>query len=145
MPEVKTRVFRPARSSYLVWLGIVSLVCALWLLAALRNGVWRPFWICVSLIPIVTYWVAWREVRIGNGIMTICQPFRPTLRFEISQLRDIKFRVGGGTYTEKLLPPFRLEFTISENGRLKRIWINAKFYSLEDIKAMESLTSMNRN
>lgn len=137
-------IIRPARSGYCIWLGFVLLFCFLSFLVAIRRGDWHSFIICTGLIPLTIYLIGWRRIKIDSGTLTVQRPFRAKKEIHINRIKAVALKVGGRTYTEGLLPPFRLEFTLDECGKDSHFWINAKFYSMKDIRLLERLLVNNK-
>jgi hypothetical protein len=61
----------------------------------------------------------------------------------VDDIQEIKFVVGGKTYRERQLPPFRLEVR-SKDERFKKFWINAKVFTREDVRFLERLPELSK-
>jgi hypothetical protein len=136
---------RSTASSYIVWLGTLLSFCALYLLVAIRNGTWYPFWALFALVPVAAHWIGYRKIDVDRTRVTIQRPFRGRRDLDRAEIGSVELKVGGDTLGERLGPPFRLEFTVAVPWGTERLRLNAKFYKREDIRRLIELLGSGEN
>jgi hypothetical protein len=129
-----TRIFRAARSAYLVFGAIVVALALLWLGAAWKTGVvtWGPLGLLAVLYAACVVWLGRFRIEIGAHELVVARPFASERRLERGDIVAVEF-VAPRTRNEG---PFTLAIRTRDGAELR---LNAKLFTPEAVASLIAL------
>jgi len=89
----------------------------------------------IVILGLAFFFVKSHRISLSNEILSSYGPFFRKRTIKIGEIENLKMRIGGESFKERLLPPFRLEI-ISRHSDKRDFWINLKLYKRNDIKML---------
>lgn len=125
------------RTTYIIWIIIFGIPFFIIFMPLLVNGFSSsvlPLMLCwgVSLLFII-FWISRFNIKIDNECIYYRSLFSGETCIRFTDIISVKHKVGMYKYTDRFLPPIRLEI---RGRRGKLIAINLKVFNREDIDSI---------
>ena len=125
------------RSTYIIWFSILSIPILIVFVAMLVRG------FVLSVVPVfccwgimlffVFFWISKFNLKIDGKYICYSSLFSGTDCIHFADIVSVKHRVGIYKYTDRFLPPVRLEIKGKRGGV---IVINLKVFNGEDVESI---------
>lgn len=125
------------RSTYTVWIVIFGVPFVIIFISLLVNGFTSSFltllFCLVVMLFFVVFWISRFNLKIDDECIYYSSLFSGTTCIRFTDITSVRHRVGIYKYTDRFLPPVRLEIR-GRNGDV--IIINLKVFNREDIDSI---------
>lgn len=127
----------PGRSTYIVWFSILSIPIFIIFVAILVRGfiasVVPVFYCWGMMLFFAFFWISRFNLRLENNYIYYRSLFSGANYIHLADVVSVKHRVGIYKYTDRFLPPVRLEI---KGKRGLVIVINLKVFNRKDVESV---------
>ena len=141
-------VLRAARSAQLVFLLIWIVPAGLVAAGALRQPgapVWGTLAIAALYGAVLLAWITRFELRFGGGEVVYRTLFAGRRTMPVAAIASVRRETGITRYTDRFLPPLRLELVPRPGMGFRKLVINVKVFEREGIAALERYLAVEKN
>lgn len=125
------------RSTYIIWFSILSIPILIILVAMLARGFvfsFIPVFCCWGvMLFFVFFWISRFNLKIDSKCICYRNFFSGANCIHFADVVSVKHRIGICKYTDRFLPPVRLEI-VGKRGAI--IVINLKVFNREDVESI---------
>lgn len=125
------------RSTYIIWFSILSIPILIIFVAMLVRGfVFSvvPVFCCWGMMLFfVSFWISRFNLKVDSKYICYRSLFSGTNCIHFADIVSVKHRIGIYKYTDRFLPPVRLEI---KGKRGAVIVINLKVFNREDVESI---------
>lgn len=125
------------RSTYIIWFSMLSIPILIVFIAILVRG------FVFSVVPVLCcwgimlffafFWISRFNLKIDSKSICYRKLFSGTKCIEVADIVSVKHRIGTCKYTDRFLPPVRLEIK-GKRGAI--IVINLKIFNRKDVESI---------
>jgi hypothetical protein len=127
------RIYRPARSTYLVFGLIWCVLFAIMVAAVIKRpsepSAWQFLAILVGVGGLLCVWISAFKLELDRTTIAYRSLFGGHHRVNLSDVAVATAATGSAKFSEPLLPPNRIEIIMKRGTKPVRLIINAKVFS----------------